>query len=91
MSKSLDANIKKDLEISQGIMGVPYNKLMNINNAMDTNVVSIIILIVKNDFSHNYKQDIKTFWIWTIGTNYVLHFNDKSSNKMLEDDKKNYE
>lgn len=61
MSKSLDANIKKDLEISQGIMGVPYNKLMNINNAMDTNVVSIIILIVKNDFSHNYKQDIKTF------------------------------
>lgn len=69
MSKSLDANIKKDLEISQGIMGVPYNKLMNINNAMDTNVVSIIILIVKNAFSHNYKQDIKTFWIWTIGTN----------------------
>lgn len=61
MSKSLDANIKKDLEISQGIMGVPYNKLMNINNAMDTNVVSIIILIVKNAFSHNYKQDIKTF------------------------------
>lgn len=55
MSKSLDADLERDLEISQGIMGVPYNKLMNMNNVMDTNVVSIIIFIVKNDFSHGCK------------------------------------
>lgn len=46
-SKSIDAYPERDLKILQGIMGVPHNKLMYVNNVMDTKVVSIIIFCCK--------------------------------------------